>query len=80
VRRPALAVPGVAAVRLALVDQVDRERLQRRKAPADFLVDAQVFSSSAYLPRTKAWAMTNRNMSPIPPNSLKFTQRSVEKL
>ena len=80
-RGAAFAPAGMAAVRLAVVDELERERLQRGQAAADERADvrlrAQVFSS-AYLPSTRACASTNSSIRPMPPNSLKLTQRSVE--
>src|SRR5688572_27737228 len=81
VRVAAFAVAGVAAVRLALVDQVERQRFEHRQAAADLGADACLPAhafSSAYLPSTSACANTNSSIRPMPPNSLKFTQRSVE--
>jgi len=74
VRAAALAVAGVAAVRLALVDQLERYRLERGEARADLGSDVQVFSSPAYLPSTRAWAKTKSSMRPMPPNSLNDAQ------
>src|SRR5512134_9315 len=75
----ALTVAGVAAVRLALVDQLEALRLQAREPLADALGDAQGLSS-AYRESTTPWASTNTSISPRPPNSLKFTQALSEKL
>src|SRR6185503_12504136 len=81
VRAAARAVAGVADVLLAFVDQVEVERLERGEALTDSRCDAHLsagFFSSMYLESTMAWATTNSSISPMPPNSLKFTQLSVE--
>ena len=70
VRAAAGARAGVAGVLRALVHQVERQRLEGGETLADALCDAQGFSSPTCLARNTDCRMTNRNISPMPPNSL----------
>src|SRR5688500_11052773 len=70
-------VAGMAAMLLAVVDQLQRKRLQRLQPLADAPGDAQCLSSTCRA-RNSAWISTKPNISPMPPNSLKLTHRSVE--
>ena len=70
VRLPAGARAGVAGVLRALVYQLDGDGLQCSEALLDALRDAQGFSSPMCLARNTDCSTTNRNISPMPPNSL----------
>jgi hypothetical protein len=70
VRLSARARAGVAGVLRALVHQVDGERIERGEPLVDALGDAQGFSSVTCLARKTDCSTTNRNISPMPPNSL----------
>ena len=69
-RAAAGARAGVAGVLRALVDQVERQRFEGGEALANTLRDAQGFSSPTCLARKTDCSTTNRNISPMPPNSL----------
>ena len=76
-RVAALAIARVAAVALALVLELDALGLQGGEARANLLGDAQGFSWT-YLESSAACASTKASISPMPPNSLKFTQALSE--
>ncbi len=71
---------GVSGVLRALVDQVERERLEGGEPLADALRRAQGFSSSMWRARNSACPTTNSSMRTLPQITLKSTHRSVEKL
>src|SRR3989442_14756176 len=77
VRAAAGAGAGMSGVLRALVDEIERDRLERREALPDALGNVHCFSST-YLARNSACTMTKTSIRPIPPNSLKLTHRSVE--
>ena len=91
VRAAARAMPGVAGMLLAFIAQIQHDRIQRLQLFADDLLarhhglgeSACAFfggsgSSCTYFESHSACARMKRIMSPIPPNSLKFTQKLVE--
>src|SRR5581483_8693351 len=70
---------GVPGVLRALVDHLEAERLERGQALADARGHAHGLSSM-YFASSSDCAAAKSSMRPMPPNTLKFTQRSVEKL
>lgn len=78
-RVAALAIARVPAVALALVLELEQLGLQAGEASADLPGDAQGFSCT-YLASSAACASTKASISPMPPNSLKFTHALSEKL
>src|SRR6476469_1081719 len=77
-RAAAGAAARVAGVLRALVHQVEGEGLERGEALADALGDAHCFSSPTCLARNSDCTITNRNISPMPPNNLKEAQTFSE--
>src|ERR1700674_3113350 len=69
-------MPGVLR---ALIGEVQRHRLEGGQ-PLAYLGGDVHGLSSAYFARKSDWTTTKASISPMPPNSLKLTQRSVEKL
>src|SRR5512135_3293461 len=82
VRCAARLPAGMPRVGCALVRQLERDRREPREALPDLLFDSHCLPppSSMWRASNRACMRTNSSMSPVPPNSLKLTQRSVEKL
>src|SRR5512138_3068595 len=78
VRVAAFAIAGVAAVLLALVDELERHRVEGGEARTDLGGDVHFGSSCMYLASTSDCTMMNRNMSPMPPKSLNVAQTFSE--
>jgi len=73
VRAAAVAVARMAAVLLALIDEVERLRLERGQPLADGLGHAHCLSST-YLAMNADCATTKISISPMPPKNLNDAQ------
>src|SRR5262245_8570933 len=71
---------GVAGVERAFVDEIERLGFERGEPFADRPRDVGHGFSSTYFARNRPCASTNSSIRPMPPNSLKFTHASVEKV
>jgi len=72
-RAAAFAIAGMAAMALAFVYEIHGDGLELGKALLDFGGEIHR-SSCTYLASTSDCAITKRNMSPMPPKSLKVAQ------
>src|SRR2546426_12524683 len=75
VRAAAGSRAGMSGVLRALVDEIERDRLERREAPPDAPGNVHCFSSTD-LARDSACAATKTSIRPLPANSLKLSHRA----